>query len=79
MDIFAYDDQVQWNQIQDLYFYVQNIPDIDDNLRKMIDTMVWGFTEMINSNNKSTVLKNIKSLLDSVKCRHEEYENKKYV
>lgn len=70
-----YEEQIEWTKIRDLYIYVQNIPDLDDNLLKIIINLVEGFTEMINKENKTTVLIQIKSLLEQIKDRHLHYES----
>ncbi|QOD39968.1 Maph5 [Matsumuraeses phaseoli granulovirus] len=74
-NMLDYDEQVEWNKINDLQIYVQNIPNLDEDLKKMIDTLIKGFVAMINKNNKKVVLRNIYNLLQQVKIQNESYDS----
>nr|ADO85430.1 unknown [Pieris rapae granulovirus] len=77
--IFDYEEQVEWNKLQDLHIYIKNNLDIDDVIKNLIDTIIKGLTEMINKENKKEILKNIGQLLQNTKDSYEREQQKKFV
>nr|ANY57528.1 PlxyGVORF9 protein [Plutella xylostella granulovirus] len=69
-----YDDQTEWNAINDLFIYVINISDMDPDLGKMITILINGFAEMINQDNKKYIFNQMKDMLMTIKNRHETIE-----
>ncbi|ACZ63491.1 PrGVORF5 [Pieris rapae granulovirus Wuhan] len=74
--IFDYEEQVEWNKLQDLHIYIKNNLDIDDVIKNLIDTIIKGLTEMINKENKKEILKNIGQLLQNTKDSYEREQQK---
>ncbi|AIS92007.1 hypothetical protein [Erinnyis ello granulovirus] len=72
MDIMlTFDEQVEWNRLQDLHLYIVNNLDIDNMHKNFISTLVKGFAEMMTETNKKSVLSSIDTLLSETKKQYE--------
>nr|UYX49638.1 hypothetical protein Datr000005 [Darna trima granulovirus] len=67
--ILTYEEQVQWNEIRDLYIYIMKHPIINDVHKNLIDTIYKGFIKLMTIDNKEIVMGHIRSLL--IKTKHE--------
>ncbi|UYE99002.1 MAG: Clas6 [Betabaculovirus sp.] len=72
-NMLEYDEQVEWNRLQDLHIYIVNNLQIDNIEKQFINTLVKGCTEMITDTNKKQVMATINDLLTKTK---ELYERK---
>lgn len=79
LQFFSYQDQVEWNRLKDLLLYVRNIEDLDTNVLDLVNVLVDGFAKMLNENNKTTVFKGIRDLLEAIKNRHVSFKDQHYM
>lgn len=71
--MLQYDEQVEWNRLQDLHVYIVNNLQIDNMQKQFLTTLVEGFTKMMTDTNKKKVMTTISDLLTNTK---ELYERK---
>lgn len=69
--MLEYDEQVEWNRLQDLHIYIVNNLQIDNIEKQFINTLVKGCTEMITDTNKKQVMCLINELLTKTKDLYE--------
>ncbi|AAM60759.1 unknown [Choristoneura occidentalis granulovirus] len=66
-NILNYEEQTEWNELQDLHIYIENNTQLDEGSKLLIDTLIKGFVEMANKNNKRKILDGIGDLLKETK------------
>ncbi|UXX41814.1 hypothetical protein [Psilogramma increta granulovirus] len=70
-NMLQYDEQVEWNRLQDLHVYIVNNLQINNIDKQFINTLVKGCTEMITETNKKQVMCLIDELLTNTKKLYE--------
>ncbi|ABQ51949.1 hypothetical protein SlGVgp006 [Spodoptera litura granulovirus] len=68
-DFLNPNEQEEWNRLQDLFYYVCKIEDIDEDLFCMVCVFFENLESMINESNKTIVLETMKNLLEPIKDR----------
>ncbi|AGQ20264.1 hypothetical protein CaLGV005 [Clostera anastomosis granulovirus A] len=69
--ILNYEEQVEWNRLMNLHVYINNETDIDDVHKNLINVLVKGFSSMINTENKTTVMQSLCELLTQTRRNYE--------
>ncbi|AMF83756.1 hypothetical protein AYR72_gp005 [Cnaphalocrocis medinalis granulovirus] len=75
-NILNYEEQVEWNRLQDMLVYIKK-SQLDDDIKCLIENIMYNYKQMMNTQTKTIVLCNTKEMLTSVITAYKDELKKK--